>query len=401
MTAYPVGHPDAERFGTELLVQARSGAMDEQEGLRPGPIAIRMPFASWGAAYLLAGGIGVQLFVRERHDVAEPIHTSLLQGSLVPAALYWQRAELPPEWMRAHTLPKRDAPPHLSIFRCADGRWLQVIGAFTKSPPMVAFLKEIGRVDLAGVRCLPGNQFEWAAVFAHRTLDEWTRELWAVDVPCMPVLDLGEVLATEQARLNGYAVEVNDPVFGATLQAGHPIEADPSAVVRCGAPEVGAFASLPSAWRQPRPTAVTSEAATGTADPTRPLSGVRVVDFGAYVAGPLGAQCLADFGAEVIKVEPIGGEKGRTLNQFTACQRGKRSLAIDLRHPLVAPVRERLLQWADIVTHNMRSSAAAKLGVDESAIRAANPRAIIALSSGYGERGKWAPLPAFDPTGLA
>ena len=222
VTAYPVGHADAERFGTELLVQARSGAMDEQEGLRPGPIAIRMPFASWGAGYLLAGGIAVRLFARERQGVAEPIHTSLMQGALVPASLYWQRAERPPEWMTTHTLPKLNTPPHLSIFRCEDGRWLQVLGGFTKSAPMVAFLDEIGCAHLAGERCLPENQHEWAEVFARRTLDEWTRDLWATDVPCMPVLDLGEVLATDQARLNGYAVEVDDPVFGATWQAGHP-----------------------------------------------------------------------------------------------------------------------------------------------------------------------------------
>jgi crotonobetainyl-CoA:carnitine CoA-transferase CaiB-like acyl-CoA transferase len=395
VTAYPIEHPDAERPGDELLVQARLGAMDEQEALRDGPMFIRMPFASWGAAYLLAGGIAARLLERERTGIARSIHTSLLQGALAPAALYWQRAGDPPDWLAQHTLPKLDEPPHITIFRCADGRWLQVMGGFTKAEPLRTVLAEVGAEDLFGGWATWDNRDRWAEVFARRTVDEWTALLWPVDAVCMPVLEMGEVFALEQARANGYAVEVDDPKYGRTLQAGPAFDVSPVTLIGAPAPEL-ADRSVPVEWSRPP---VTPRRRGAPID--RPLDGLRVVDFGSYVAGPFASQCLADFGADVIKVEPLSGEKGREINQFTGCQRGKRSLTLDLRHPRAHEVLRPLLASADVVMHNVRAGAARKMGIDEDAVRAANPTAVFGHSTGYGSAGPWSHLPAFDPTGVA
>ncbi|ETB31095.1 hypothetical protein N602_31650 [Mycobacterium avium subsp. hominissuis 10-5606] len=110
--------------------------MDEQQALRQGPMFVRMPFANWCAAYLLAAGIVVRLLHRRTAGVVDPVHTSLLQGALVPAGLYWQRAERPPDWMVRHALRRDDHPSNLTIFRCADGRWIHLLGGFTESEPM-------------------------------------------------------------------------------------------------------------------------------------------------------------------------------------------------------------------------------------------------------------------------
>src|SRR5690606_22910426 len=92
---------------------------------------------------------------------------------------------------------------------------------------------------------------------------------------------------------------------------------------------------------------------------TPPLHGVRVIDFGNYLAGPLSTMLLADLGAEVIKVEPPEGDPMRANESaFLGCQRGKCSIALDLRRPEARPVIARLIQQADIVHHNIRMPSA-------------------------------------------
>lgn len=395
VTAYPLGHPDEERVGNELLVQARVGTMDEQEALRDGPMYIRMPVANWGAAFLLAGGIVTRLLERERTGAIRSIHTSLMQGLLAPSALFWQRAGDAPTWMTDHTLPKLNEPPHIAMFECADGRWLQMMGGFTKSEPLRDVLAEMGRSAMFGQRVTWATREPWAEVFATRTSDEWTALLWPADALCMPILHVGEVFSTEQAVANGYVVPVVDPEFGATLQAGSAFDVGELLVGSGPSAEGEGLTASPWTPRPPR------DQQDGADADRLPLSGVRVLDFGSFVAGPFGSQCLADFGADVVKIEPIRGEKGREINQYTGCQRGKRVIAVDLRHPRAGEILQPLLASADVVMHNMRMSAAAKMGIDEVSVRKANPRAVFAHTSAYGATGPWHALPGFDPTGFA
>jgi crotonobetainyl-CoA:carnitine CoA-transferase CaiB-like acyl-CoA transferase len=127
---YPAGHVDAERDGYDLLVQARSGLMDEQLGYREGPIALRFPLPSWSAAYLAAAGIVTRLIVRERTGIGGPAHTSLLQGMLSTMSLVWNRAERPvPQLLST----KYDNPPQTALYRCGDGVWLQIMNPASAS----------------------------------------------------------------------------------------------------------------------------------------------------------------------------------------------------------------------------------------------------------------------------
>ena len=210
--------------------------------------------------------------------------------------------------------------------------------------------------------------------------------LWPADVVCMPVLEVGEVLGTEQARVNGYGVEVDDDNTGATMQAGRPSRS----TVRVGGARAGRRGSrrpqrAPATGLEPR--RVCAPAGEATALPLS-MSGLRVVDFGSYVAGPFGSQCLADFGADVIKVEPLAGEKGREINQFTGCQRGKRSIALDLRHPRSREVLEPMVASADVVMHNMRPERARRWASTRPVVRAINPDVVFCHSSGYGPKGR-------------
>jgi len=139
--------------------------------------------------------------------------------------------------------------------------------------------------------------------------------------------------------------------------------------------------------------------------PTRGLlQGVKVVDFGMFLAGPLGPMLLADLGAEVIKVEALTGDRMRRPQQmvlFVGCQRGKRSIAVDLQNPASKPVLDALLRWADVVHHNQRMPAARKLGFDYESARAINPDVVYCHVSSYGRKGPKADWPGYDPIGQA
>ncbi len=402
--SFPPGHPEASLPAEELLVQARIGALDEQAGERAGPVYIRLPFASWGASLLLTVGVLARVYQRLRTGRSHPVETSLAQGALVPAALYWQRAERPPEWMTRHSLPKVNPSSQLLIFECSDGEWLTICGGFAETEPVLEVLGELDEVDLILTDLTVETQKRWQRVFRSRTRAEWLEKLWAADVPVMPVLEVGEIFGLEQSAAVGASVECSDPVFGPSLQVGSLIEGELRGRVARPAPRLGEHQDEVFAdWTQRSTVEPPPSPQTARPGPeSLPLSGLKVVDFGMYVAGPFAAQCLADLGADVIKVEPVSGDRARgRLNQFLGCQRGKRSLAIDLRSASAAPVVDRLVEWADVVTHNFRPGAAARRGLDHSTLLRRNPRVILGHVSGYGLEGPWAHLPGYDPNAQA
>jgi crotonobetainyl-CoA:carnitine CoA-transferase CaiB-like acyl-CoA transferase len=135
-----------------------------------------------------------------------------------------------------------------------------------------------------------------------------------------------------------------------------------------------------------------------------PLAGIRVIDLTTVVSGPVSTMLLADQGADVIKVEPPGGDISRRTSgngQFTAmfvsCNRGKRSVALDLKDPAALEALRRLIRGADVLVQNFRPGTMQRLGLDDEAIRALNPRLIYVSISGVGESGPYAGKRVYDP----
>lgn len=134
------------------------------------------------------------------------------------------------------------------------------------------------------------------------------------------------------------------------------------------------------------------------------LNGILVIEVGSVVLGPCAGQLLGDFGAEVIKIEPLNGDIARDAHPrgngvgalFVNNNRNKKSLAIDLKQPEGRAVLDRLVRRADILLHNMRWDAASRLGLDFETIRQANPRIIHCAASGFGREGRYRNRPAFD-----
>ena len=141
------------------------------------------------------------------------------------------------------------------------------------------------------------------------------------------------------------------------------------------------------------------------------FSGLRVVDFASYIAGPAATTILSDFGAQVIKVEPPGlGDPYRVFyatppnpiseNNYAwqLTNRNKRSIALDLKAPDAKEVLARLVKWADVFVTNFPPNVKAKLGLDYDTLKSLNPRLVYADITGYGTQGPEADKPGFDIT---
>ena len=140
----------------------------------------------------------------------------------------------------------------------------------------------------------------------------------------------------------------------------------------------------------------------GAGAPAGPLAGVRVVDLTRVVAGPWCTRELADLGADVVKVEPVpaGGRAGWGRPR-AGVDAGKRSVALDLRHPDGADAARRLVAGADVVVENFRPGVMDRLGLGAEALTAAHPRLVYASVSGFGQTGPLAPRRAFGATAHA
>ncbi|MBT2320851.1 CoA transferase [Variovorax paradoxus] len=133
----------------------------------------------------------------------------------------------------------------------------------------------------------------------------------------------------------------------------------------------------------------------GRTGPTGPLSGLRVLDLSAYIAGPYGCSLLADQGAEVIKIEPPAGDNLRkypsTLEAesraFVGVNRSKLGVALDLKQPDDHAALMALVRSADVLVHNFRPNVPPRLGIGYEQLKAVNPRLIYCSVTGYGETG--------------
>jgi crotonobetainyl-CoA:carnitine CoA-transferase CaiB-like acyl-CoA transferase len=137
------------------------------------------------------------------------------------------------------------------------------------------------------------------------------------------------------------------------------------------------------------------------------LDGLLVVDFTRVVAGPACTQTLADFGAEVIKIEnPDGGDDSRHYEHadlagesaaYISLNRGKRGIALDLTKPEACEVARELIARADVVVENFSSGVMKKYGLDYAAVAPGHPRLVYCSISAYGRQGPSASRPGFDP----
>lgn len=386
---YPAGHRRATRHGYDALVQASSGQMTDQPGWRNGPIFLHMPMPSMGAAFLVASGTLAGLAARDRTGAGQHVSTSLVQGAMLFTTQLWQEASGVPGTY--HAVLDKAYPPGVHqqmLFECADGEWVHVstLSGLTPVRPIDAAIGLDGAPDPLTAMGLSPEERRALDTRRRDRYREWRRDdlieaLRADNHAVDPVTPAADMFRHPQTTANGMAVEVADPVAGRTTQMGVPIH----------------LLGTPGAVQgpQPAPGAHTREVLEEPARPApshvprtpggTPLGGIRVLDFGQYLAGPFGPMVLGDLGADVVKIEPVTGDAMRFADKpFIGCQRGKRSLALNLKDPAGLDVAKRLITAADVVHHNMTRGVATKLGIDYPACSAVRPDIIYCNTYAYG-----------------
>ncbi len=136
-----------------------------------------------------------------------------------------------------------------------------------------------------------------------------------------------------------------------------------------------------------------------------PLSGIRILDLSTVILGPYAAQILAEYGAEVIKIEPPEGDATRRTGPttepgmgafFLGVNRGKRSVVLDLKQADARDTLLRLVDSADVLMHSIRPQKLAAIGLDPDALRARNPKLVYVGLHGFAEDGPYGGMPAYD-----
>jgi crotonobetainyl-CoA:carnitine CoA-transferase CaiB-like acyl-CoA transferase len=439
MTGYAGLSRHAGRPVVESLIAARTGQQWEQRGFvggpiehllgrpgpdpdlelapgsqqgadRPGPLHIASPFASVAASFLATIGISAALLQREASGEGQLVTTSLLQAVQALNFSGWQRPEHPDVdgywmWVLDRRAPK-------GLFECADGQWIH---QWPMNPAAVIDAAAATDVDAAATRNRDDDRRlgmgpedlivlqyyfpQLVDAFKRYDAEEWVALGQRIDVGAQPVRSPEAALADPALLADGAVVEVADPEVGRIRHVGVPFQllAAPGRVDG-PAPEVGAdTAAVLASWR-PRP--VPSPALGPVPAPHFALGGIRVVDLGLGVAGPFATQMLADLGADVVKVNTLWDGFWLATHMGVGVNRGKRSLAVNLKDPRGRDAVRRLCEGADVVAHNMRGGVAERLGLDYASVATTNPSVVYCHSRGF-DRGVRLPLPATDQTAAA
>ena len=136
-----------------------------------------------------------------------------------------------------------------------------------------------------------------------------------------------------------------------------------------------------------------------------PLSGIRVLDLSSVIMGPYASQQLADLGADVIKIEPPGGDVMRQAGPmrnpgmghfYLTTNRNKRSVVLDLKQPAARDVLLQMASQSDVLLYNIRPQAMARLGLGYEDVQKASPKIVYAGAYGFSQRGPYAAKPAYD-----
>ncbi|MCB2048005.1 MAG: CoA transferase [Novosphingobium sp.] len=364
---------------------------------REGPLLAGVPTASLGTFYGAISAICAALIARENSGRGQHIQTSMMQGCAYAAQTVWQRAEdyeAPgfATWIYGSKAPK-------GHFRCADGRWIHqwvpnprfMLGASAgdtlNATPDLSTRDDPDRLGTAIEETFVVAYYneQIAPQVAKFDSEEWVKAGAIADIPLQIARPPEEALTDPLFMDYGAVREVDDPVFGPVRQAGRFIEytvspSEPSGVAPLpNQHEEEIRAEAAQLASKPRP--VPASAAPAAAKP--PLDGVRVIDFGLALAGPYGTQTLGDLGADVIKVGAFHDAYWHRNHIAMCCNRSKRSLCIDLKHPGSREVLHRLVAGADIVQHNMRYEAAERLGIDYESLRAVRPDLIYCHTLGF------------------
>ena len=412
ITGFGPEGPYAGYPGYEAVVAARLGRMLTFSGLadREGPAYPAVQAGSHATSQAALHGILAALMAREESGRGQLVETSLLQGLFAYDLGGLFRAQLGdrfPELFAGLAMPVMPTLNYHAL-QTKDGRWLQFGNLMAH-----LFDNYLAAVDLADIFADPdyeGSPATWSDEarerlrdrmferMLERTADEWMETfIEHGGVAATPFQSTQQALDDPDLVLNEHVVEREHPTLGTVRQLGAlaRLTSTPGAAGEAG-PEPGEHTAEILAETVPvRP----SVAATPASGP--PLQGVTVLEFATVIAAPLGAAILADLGARVIKVEPIGGDPFRAMGIASLgagrCNGSKESIALDLKSAEGQEIVHSLAASTDIIIHNYRPGVPERLGIGYETLKAIRPELVYVYVNGYGRNGPGAHRPSTHP----
>ena len=396
ITAYGKRGPWKDEPPIDDLVLARLGVLSAMPGHRPPPVHLVHPLPSVGAALLAAIGISAALYAREETGRGRTVETSLMAGTLM---YHPKVAGTSLEVVPFQTHPAGSAAFYAN-YECSDCKWVQigcVHPAFVASAAAVMGIEE----TLADPRFGdgrppdPDDALELRAIVEKivrtKPYEFWAQAFEEADVPYAQARWTEDSLDDPQVLYNEMAVELDDPVHGKVTQMGVGLKLSetPGRIQGPRRPDVAR-----ASGGQRRPQVDVSS------DPSAPpLAGIRLLEISNLIAGPNTGRLLADLGADVIKIEPPGGDIARPLGRtyFYGVNFNKRSVCVDARTPEGKEVVQRIAATSDILLANLRPGATERMGIGP----ALNPNLIEIHLTGYGWTGPYSKRAGIDPLASA
>ena len=380
--------PRAQIKAWEGVLGAATGAY---RASGPRPVYTVIPYSSAYAAFLCAVTVAMALNARARSGLGQRVEIPLFDATFTVVGarglLVNCKPESEPEFNWSRQLP------------CKDGRWLMYVANNKK---FGAFIQSIGMDKWRDANLPPKDLAQkFDEVMRTRTAKEWEdiiAEMGSEGVICH---SSAEWLQHPQALASKIIADYDDPELG-----------------RFRGPGINArLSATPGSVRLPRPKTDAQRAEILkelAAPPVRPepvegqtvgaeilhsaLQGIKVVDLCIVLAGPTCGRTLAEFGADVIKID---SPHTRTVLRHNDINRAKRSILLDLKTKEGLEIFWKLVDQADVVLQNFRSGVAEKLGIDYERVRARRPHIIYGSMNTFGHIGPYANRPGHEQIGQA
>ena len=394
---------------SEGLMQAFTGAMDTTGDPDSNPTLTRAPVLEITTGIYAAAGILLAQRARRQNGVSQPVRISMFDCAMSMMTTFIPRYLMGGE-------PQRIGNHHASMspwnaYKARDG-WVMVCSGSNDQWKRICTL--LGRPELgsdpsyenatARVRSNPEVDRMMEEWMSQYSVSECLERLNAVVIPCGPVSEISQ-LFTDQSLLYRKMVNLlHDPatnrdvhVPGALFRSSQSRGKSANRIPRTNEDRAAVAHLLESRTAAQQTASNRSKAV---------LEGLRVIEIGQYTTAPLTARQLGAFGADVVKVEPPGGEPARTLPPhrdgqsvfFTLSNSDKRGIVIDLRKDDDKKLLAEMVKRADVLVENMKPGALTRFGFSPQELAQLNPRLIYCAVSGFGTDSPNSTLGAMDTT---
>jgi crotonobetainyl-CoA:carnitine CoA-transferase CaiB-like acyl-CoA transferase len=360
------------------------------------PIYTAIPIASVYAAFQAAVSITMALNARQRSGLGQRIEVPLF-NSMFPS--------IGARGLHVHD-PAKAVPSRAGIwggnFECADGRWVhygsgnQNFREFVEAAGIADWDRE-GLTDIERIlhdaTLYEKYQQRARELFKTRTAQEWEDLVAAAGSECAVCRTSAEWFEHPHARESQMVIQVDDPTYGPMLQPGlnARMSRTPGAVRHAAPkPDQHRVEILQELETHPQPIPPAQVLSTLRSA----LDGVRVLDLCIILAGPTCGRTLAEFGADVIKID--NPQRGGFVQSHNDVNRGKRSILLDLKSAEGRDIFWRLVDTADVVAQNYRAGKLEKLGLGYEHVRERKPDIVYASLNAYGHLGPWARRPGHE-----